>query len=89
MYTERVPGYSGGLTKSLSKNIIWVFHFTVDLCYTKQVWRRTEVAVTGLTRNQFTGLTPVRGFESLRLRDIRTIILMPQISKLSSLFLAV
>lgn len=30
--------------------------------------RRTEVAVTGLTRNQFTGFKPVRGFESLRLR---------------------
>ena len=54
------------------------------MCYTKQVWRRTEVAVTGLTRNQFTGLTPVRGFESLRLRlfdndsfditDIKTIV---------------
>lgn len=27
------------------------------------------MAVTGLTRNQFTGLTPVRGFESLRLRE--------------------
>ncbi len=38
------------------------------MCYTKQVWRRTEVAVTGLTRNQFTGFAPVRGFESLRLR---------------------
>lgn len=26
------------------------------------------MAVTGLTRNQFTGFKPVRGFESLRLR---------------------
>lgn len=32
------------------------------------MWRRTEEAVTGLTRNQFTGIVPVRGFESLRLR---------------------
>lgn len=45
------------------------------MCYTKQVWRRTEVAVTGLTRNQFTGFAPVRGFESLRLRVTGTIIL--------------
>ena len=33
-----------------------------------RVWRRTEEAITGLTRNQFTGIIPVRGFESLRLR---------------------
>lgn len=44
------------------------------LCYNNpsesihSLWRRTEVAVTGLTRNQFIGLMPVRGFESLRLR---------------------
>lgn len=32
------------------------------------IWRRTEEAITGLTRNQFIGVIPVRGFESLRLR---------------------
>lgn len=36
--------------------------------YDEYIRRRTEEAITGLTRNQFTGVIPVRGFESLRLR---------------------
>ena len=36
--------------------------------YDEYIWRRTEEVITGLTRNQFTGVIPVRGFESLRLR---------------------
>ncbi len=34
------------------------------------IWRRTEEAITGLTRNQFIGAILIRGFESLRLRCI-------------------
>ena len=34
---------------------------------TPVIWRRTEEAITGLTRNQFVGL-PAHGFESHRLR---------------------
>lgn len=34
------------------------------------IWRRTEEAITGLTRNQFIGAILIRGFESLRLRYI-------------------
>ena len=50
------------------KKMNFGYSILMIMCYTKQVWRRTEVAVTGLTRNQFTGFAPVRGFESLRLR---------------------
>lgn len=49
--------------------ITWIkfLHFSKNVIYYLSAWRRIEVAITSLTRNQVVG-QPARGFESHRLR---------------------
>lgn len=53
-------------------NFSKTLEISIAFMYDYFIWRRTEEAITGLTRNQFTGIIPVRGFESLRLRSFQS-----------------
>ncbi len=62
-------------------NFSKTLEISIAFMYDYFIWRRTEEAITGLTRNQFIGAILIRGFESLRLRYTTFLLCLSRICK--------